>query len=335
MKILVTGSAGFIGSAFIRRVLGTTDHSIRAFTHHTSERNLLRLTLDNNFQTERKRGGVELIYGDLSDTLGLCEGVDAVVHFAARTFVDQSILDPRPFIESNVIGTFNLLEDVRRYDVKKYIQVGTDEVYGSILEGAYTEDAPLNPTNPYSASKAAGDTLAISYAHTYGLNTVITRTENNYGPWQHPQKVFPTFVRKLLAGQKLPLYGDGKHVRQWLWVDDHVDALLHLLQTPTSPGSIYHIAGAQELENLELARRIIIAMREEKGPLEMKTTEWGDEWASLIEFVPDEKIRPGHDRRYALDSTKLRATGWEPKVSLDTGIEKAVSWYLENPWWLQ
>lgn len=329
MKILCTGSAGFIGSAFIRRTLETTDHSIRAFTHHTSERNLLRLTLDNNFQTERKRGRVELVYGDLSDTLGLCEGVDTVVHFAARTHVDQSILDPRPFIESNVIGTFNLLEDVRRYDVKKYIQVSSDEVYGSILEGAYKEDAPLNPTNPYSSSKAAGDALAISYAHTYGVNTVITRTENNYGPWQHPQKVFPTFVHKLLAGKKLPLYGDGKHVRQWLWVDDHVDALLHLLRTPTSAGSIYHIAGAQELENLELARRIITNVS-----YEMKWKE-GREWESLIEFVPDEKIRPGHDRRYALDSSKLRATGWDPKVSLDTGIEKAVSWYLKNQWWLQ
>lgn len=327
MKILVTGSSGFIGSAFIRRVLETTDHSIRAFTHHTSERNLQRLTLDNNFQTERKQGRVELIYGDLADTLGLCEGVDAVVHFAARTHVDQSILDPGSFVESNVVGTFNLLEDVRRYDVKKYIQVGTDEVYGSILKGAYNEDSPLNPTNPYSASKAAGDALAISYAHTYGLNTVITRTENNYGPWQHPQKVFPTFVRKLLAGQKLPLYGDGKHVRQWLWVDDHVDALLHLLQTPTAPGSVYHIAGNQELENLELAHRIITNVS-----YEMKWKE-GREWKSYIEFVPDEKIRPGHDRRYALDSSKLRATGWEPKVSLDVGVERAVSWYLRNSWW--
>lgn len=329
MKILVTGSSGFIGSAFIRRVLETTDHSIRAFTHHTSERNLQRLAHTNAFQTERKGGRVEVIYGDLSDTLGLCEGVDTVVHFAARTHVDQSILDPEPFLQSNVIGTFNLLEDVRHYDVKKFIQVGTDEVYGSILEGAYKEDAPLNPSNPYSASKAAGDALAISYAHTYGVNTVITRTENNYGPWQHPQKVFPTFVRKLLSGEKLPLYGDGKHVRQWLWVDDHVDALLHLLRTPTSPGSIYHIAGAQELENLELARRILINVS-----YGMK---WKKErkWESYIEFVPDEKIRPGHDRRYALDSSKLRATGWEPKVSLDVGVERAVSWYLKNEWWLQ
>ncbi len=329
MKILVTGSSGFIGSAFIRRTLETTDHSIRAFTHHTSEKNLLRLTLDPGVARKGEGGRVELIYGDLADTLGLCEGVDTVVHFAAKTFVDQSILDPRPFLESNVIGTFNLLEDARRYDVKKFIQVGTDEVYGSILEGAYTEDAPLNPTNPYSASKAAGDTLAISYAHTYGVNTVITRTENNYGPWQHPQKVFPTFVRKLLAGQKLPLYGDGKHVRQWLWVDDHVDALLHLLRTPTSAGSIYHIAGAQELENLELARRII----EVRFDLAWKKGNY--DFDSLIEFIPDEKVRPGHDRRYALDSSKLQATGWEPKVSLDTGIRRAVSWYLKNSWWLQ
>ena len=327
MKILVTGSSGFIGSAFIRRTLETTDHSIRAFTHHTSEKNLLRLTLDPRVARKGEGGRVELIYGDLSDTLGLCEGVDTVVHFAAKTFVDQSILDPRPFLESNVIGTFNLLEDARRYDVKKFIQVGTDEVYGSILEGAYKEDAPLNPTIPYPASKAAGDTLAISYAHTYGVNTVITRTENNYGPWQHPQKVFPTFVRKLLEGQKLPLYGDGKHVRQWLWVDDHVDALLHLLRTPTTPGSIYHIAGAQELENLELARRIIIVSYKKLG--------WEGKGDSLIEFIPDEKTRPGHDRRYALDSSKLQATGWAPKVSLDTGIEKAVQWYLDNPWWLR
>lgn len=333
MKILVTGSSGFIGSAFVRRTLELTDHSLRVFVHSSSQRNLLRLTTHETFQQEREYGRVEVVYGDLSSTLGLCEGVDAVVHFAAKTFVDQSILDPRPFIESNVIGTFNILEDARRYEVKKFIQVSTDEVYGSILEGAYTEDAPLNPTNPYSASKAAGDALAISYAHTYGLNTVITRTENNYGPWQHPQKVFPTFVRKLLAGEKLPLYGDGKHIRQWLWVDDHVDALLHLLNISTTPSSVYHIAGAQELENLELARRIISEFFRVRFETDWRNGNY--DFDSHIEFIPDEKIRPGHDRRYALDSSKLQATGWAPKVSLDTGMEKAVAWYLNNSWWLR
>lgn len=325
MKILVTGASGFIGSCFIRRALKTSEHTLVAFIRETDHRNMARL---EECVTERY-GRMRLVNGDLlGDLSGLCEGVDAVVNFAARTFVDHSILDPTPFIQANVVGTARLLEDARRNKVKRFIQISTDEVYGAILEGAYKEDSRLNPTNPYAASKAGADALVISYAHAFGMHTTITRTENNYGPYQHPQKVFPTFVKKALAGEKLPVYGDGKHRRQWLWVEDHVDAVLHLLEREYESGQVFHVAGNQELENLELAGRILDAVD--------KNRKVSVPWAfyERIKFIEDHDVRPGHDRRYALDCAKLRETGWIPKVGLDEGIEMAVNWYCDNQWWL-
>jgi dTDP-glucose 4,6-dehydratase len=197
--------------------------------------------------------------------------------------------------------------------------VSTDEVYGTIAEGTYSEDSKLNPTNPYSATKAAGDMLTISYHNTYDLDTIITRTENNYGPFQSPEKVIPTFIRKALAGDPLPIYGDGKHRRMWLHVSDHCGALLHLVSKGQS-GEIYHVASLRELENLELARMVLRLL---------------DKPQDMIEFIPDQKIRPGHDRRYAIDGQKLRATGWVPRFTLETGLGDVVRWYVDNRWWLQ
>lgn len=254
------------------------------------------------------------IEGDLSEVF---DRVDVVVHMAAKTFVDHSIRDPRPFIQSNIIGTYHMLEEIRRNPPRLYIQFSTDEVYGAILEGEYRENAPLNPTNPYSSTKAAGDLLALAYYNTYNLPIVITRTENVYGPFQHPQKAMPKFVKYAFEGKKLPVYGDGKHIRQWLYVEDACSALNHIIEK-RRPGEIYHIAGNQELENRDLTRRVLAFFGKPEDQ---------------IEFINEWNIRPGHDRRYALDCTKLRSLGWQPKYSLDEGLAKTFSWYRENLWW--
>ena len=247
------------------------------------------------------------------------DGVDYVFHLGAKTFVDHSISDPEPFIVSNVVGTYNMLETCRKSrSLKKYFQISTDEVYGSILSGAYKEDSPLNPSNPYAATKASADMLVQSYHNTYGIPTVITRTENNYGPFQHPQKALPTFVRNAMANEPIPVYGDGKHRRMWLHVDDHCRALVHLIKNG-KPGEIYHVAGEQELENIELAKMILRILGKPE---------------TAYKLVPDFNIRPGHDRRYALDVTKLKATGWKPTRSLEEGLASAVKWYKDNPEWM-
>lgn len=316
-RILITGVLGFIGSQFSRMLLEETNWHVIGFDRDSHQDKALRI---RDFE---KDSCFRIVHGDLTDPSamsGICEDLDYVVHFAAKTFVDHSILDPRPFMDSNIGGTYNLLEQVRKYGIKKYIQVSTDEVYGAISDGAYTEEARLKPSNPYSATKAAGDMLALAYANTYKLPIVVTRTENNYGPMQHRQKVLPTFVRKALAGEKLPVYGDGQHKRMWLHVTDHCSALYQLLDKGR-PGEVYHIAGEQELANLELAK---IVLRSLSLPEDQ------------IEFIPDEKIRPGHDRRYALDTTKIRTElGWKPLVSLTEGLQATVEWYAQNPWWTQ
>ena len=323
MKILVTGCLGFIGSHFVKYTIEHhPEHFIRGFSRHSSQKNLARIS---SFSPNHNQ--FEIIYGSLTDDIsGLLEGVDVVVNFAAKTFVDHSIKDPAPFVQSNILGTYNLLEQARKYRPKLFVQVSTDEVYGSILDGAYKEDARLNPTNPYSSTKAAADMLVVSYGNTYKMPYIITRTENNYGPFQHVQKVFPAFVKKALAGQPLPVYGDGKHRRMWLRVEDHCSAIWHLINWqatnpvyPESWNQIFHIAGEQELENLELAKIIL----NELGKPEDR-----------IEFIDDFNIRPGHDRRYALDVSKLKSIGWEPKWTLQEGIRDAVNWYRSNQWWL-
>lgn len=320
MKILVTGASGFIGSAFVRYALRETNHTIRALVRNTNQRNMQRLHKDSEVLKAERTGRLQLVNGDLlGDISDICEQVDWVVNFAAKTFVNHSVRDVLPFIEANVLGTYRLLEDAKRNKVKRYIQVSTDEVYGAILKGAYTENARINPTNPYSASKAGADALAISYAHTYKLHTTVTRTENNYGFWQHPQKALPVFVKAANEGKPIPIYSDGLHSRQWLWVDDHVTGIFILLNQEDLPaGEVFHIAGCQELTNKELAKKILrFCGRPE----------------DQVVYIPDQDIRPGHDRRYALVCDKLRALGWSPKVSLDVGLAEAVSWYTENAWW--
>jgi len=244
--------------------------------------------------------------------------VDVVVHFGAKTFVDYSIRDPSPFVESNVVGTYKILEEVRKSrTVEKYFQISTDEVYGSILEGKYKEDSRPNPTNPYAATKMAADSLVLSYHNSYGIDTIITRTENNYGPYQGVEKVFPVFVKKALRDEKLPVYGDGLHKRMWLYVEDHCSAIMHLINKGKA-GEIYHVAGEEELANIELAKKILKLLGKPENQYKL---------------VPDQDIKPGHDRRYALDCEKIKATGWEAKVSLDQGFKWTVNWYANNQWW--
>ena len=283
MRILVTGCLGFIASHFVKyTVEEKPDVAMVGFARCSSQRNIIRL---GGLDTGKN---FELIYGDLSgDISGLVEGIDVVINFAAKTFVDHSIKDPQPFIQSNILGTYNLLEQARLYKTKLFVQVSTDEVYGSIAQGAYKEDARLNPTNPYASTKAAADMLVVSYGNTYGLPYIITRTENNYGSFQHPQKAFPTFVKKAIKNEPLPVYGDGKHRRMWLRAEDHCSAIWHLIDyfqneeliayTRKMENRIFHVAGEQELENLELAKMILKILGKPE---------------SQIKFIDDFNIRP-------------------------------------------
>jgi len=312
-RILVSGCLGFIGSYFVKQMLTTrSDVSIVGINRLSNTRNRERLA------GYKDHPNLTLHYLDFAkdDLADAFKDVDYVIHFGAKTFVDYSIRDPEPFVQSNIIGTYKMLEEARKNDIDCFVQVSTDEVYGSILEGAYKEDARPNPTNPYAATKMAADALVLAYQNCYGLKTIITRTENNYGPWQSREKVFPVFVRKALNDELLPVYGDGQHKRMWLHVEDHCKAIWHLLLK--SETGIFHVAGEQELTNLELAKRILKLLNKPD---------------SLIEFIPDHDIRPGHDRRYALDCSKLRATGWKPLWSIDKGFEHAVDWYKQNQWW--
>lgn len=324
MKYLVTGCLGFIGSHFVNH-MAWFDVQIVGVSRNTDQKNLNRLRSQNN---------VKLVFQDLNDPniCELLEDVDVVVNFAAKTFVDYSVRDPKPFMDSNVLGTYNLLEAWRKNQhVKLFVQVSTDEVYGPLPDpdnnlmtcealaarNGWSEGDPLNPTNPYSATKAAADLLCMGYAKTYCMPLLITRTENNYGYFQHPQKVIPNWTRRALAGEKLPVYGDGKHKRMWLRVEDHAEAIRFLIEKQAR--GIYHIAGGQELENIELAKVVLDTLGKD---------------SDAIEFIDDSKIRPNHDRRYGLDTTKIRELGWSPRFEMRRGIRDAVQWYANNQWWM-
>jgi dTDP-glucose 4,6-dehydratase len=256
--------------------------------------------------------------GDIRDEAmvdNLVPNVDTIVNFAAETFVDRSIHEPADFVTTDVVGTFRLLEAARRHGVERFVHISTDEVYGSVEQGSSVETDPVEPRSPYSASKAASDLLARSYFVTYGVPVIITRASNNYGPYQHPEKLIPFFITNALEDRPLPVYGDGQQVRDWLFVEDHCSAIDIVLRKGV-PGEIYNVGGGFERTNLEVTRGILRALGKDE---------------SLIKFVKD---RPGHDRRYSLDTAKLRSLGWEPKVSFDDGLPATVRWYVENEgWW--
>ena len=274
MKILVTGCLGFIGSYFVKYVLKHhEDIDIVGLNRNSNQKNKKRL--ESVWNDKR----FNMYYADFAkdDITDAFKYVDTVVHFGAKTFVDYSIRDPKPFIDSNIVGTYKILEEVRKSNtIEHYFQVSTDEVYGSILEGKYKEDARPNPTNPYAATKMAADSLVLAYHNCYSINTIITRTENNYGEYQGAEKVFPVFVRSALRGDNLPVYGDGLHKRMWLYVEDHCSAIMHLLKHGKS-GEIYHIAGEEELTNIELAKKILRLL---------------DKPEDQFKLVPDHNIRP-------------------------------------------
>jgi dTDP-glucose 4,6-dehydratase len=308
MRLLVCGGAGFIGSTFVRLRLHEHGDEVTVLDKLTyaGRRENLHDVLDE----------IRFVHGAIEDPVAVADavaGCDAIVNFAAETHVDRSISGPEAFIMTNMQGTHVLLEAARERDLR-YLQVSTDEVYGSIDDGSFTERSPLNPSSPYSATKTGADLLVSSYFHTYGLHTVICRGSNNYGPRQYPEKMIPLMILNALAGDPLPVYGDGRNVRNWLYVEDFGRGIGHAL-AHGAPGEVYNCGGPDECENLEVVGRI----------LELCGAD-----ASLLEFVAD---RPGHDRRYSLSSQKLRALGWEPQTRFDEGLPRTVAWYRDNEWW--
>jgi dTDP-glucose 4,6-dehydratase len=307
--ILVTGGAGFIGSAYVRRRLESHPGD--------SVRVLDKLTYAGRRENVEGLERCELVEADIADrdaVRAAAEGCDAIVNFAAETHVDRSIETPGEFIQTDVYGTFILLEAARDAGIR-HLQISTDEVYGSIDDGSFTEASPLDPSSPYSASKAGGDLLVGAFGHTYGSDSLIVRASNNYGPRQYPEKLIPLCILNALAGDPLPVYGDGMQVRNWLWVDDFASAIDTVLERGEA-GQVYNVGGPQELANIDVVKRIL------------ELTGRDD---SLINYVTD---RPGHDRRYSLSAEKTHALGWEAKVHFDEGIERVVEWYRSNEaWW--
>ena len=308
MRLLVCGGAGFIGSTFTRLRLHDHGDEVTVLDKLTyaGRRENLHDVLDE----------IRFVHGAIEDPIAVADAVadcDAIVNFAAETHVDRSIADPEGFIVTNMQGTHVLLEAARANELR-YLQVSTDEVYGSIDQGTFTEESPLQPSSPYSATKTGADLLVASYFHTYGLQTLICRGSNNYGPYQYPEKLIPLIILNALAGDRLPVYGDGRNVRNWLYVEDFGRGIGEVLAHGV-PGEAYNCGGPDECENLDVVHRVLeLTGREE----------------SLIEFVTD---RPGHDRRYSLSSGKLRALGWEPRVRFEQGIERTVEWYRDSAWW--
>jgi dTDP-glucose 4,6-dehydratase len=316
VRILVTGGAGFIGSGYVRAVLedryaGVTGAAVTVLDLLTYSGNLTNLPPTNSRLT--------FVHGDIGDAelvRDVLPGHDVVVHFAAESHVDRSIVGAVPFAATNVLGTQVLLDAARTAGVGRFVHVSTDEVYGSIEHGSWTEDWPVAPNSPYAASKAGSDLLALAAHRTHGLDVVVTRCSNNYGPYQFPEKVIPLFVTNLLDGQQVPLYGDGGNIRDWLHVEDHCRGIQMVLEKGR-PGEIYHIGGGTEFTNRELTERLLAACGADRD---------------MVRPVPDRK---GHDRRYSLDITKIgEELGYAPRIGIQEGLATTVAWYKENrAWW--
>lgn len=313
-RVLVTGGAGFIGSHFVRHVLKThPDWEVVNYDKLTYSGNLANLAdLKGNPRHRFIRGDI-LEQGSLEKAF---QGVEAVFHFAAETHVDRSIDEDQDFIKTNILGTRNLLDGVRRFKIGRAIHVSTDEVYGSLREGAATEDSLLGPNSPYAASKAGADLLVRAYQKTYGVPVIIVRSSNNFGPFQYPEKVIPLFVTNLLEKKKVPLYSRGENRRDWIYVEDNCRAI-DLVFERGEIGEIYNIGGGHEISNWELTQKIL-------GEFGL-----GEEW---VQFVAD---RPGHDFRYAVDSSKIRKLGFHPQDSFDEALKKTITWYRDHPEWWQ
>jgi len=316
-RILVTGGAGFIGSNFVRMALTEHDDCFVV--------NLDKLTYAGNLENLKgvlEHSNHKFIKGDICDGPTITRiinryKIDAIINFAAESHVDRSITQPKVFIETNISGTLTLLEAARDRKLERFIQISTDEVYGALgPEGKFTETTPLRPNSPYSASKAAADHLVMAFGHTWAIRYNITRCSNNYGPYQFPEKLIPLMINNALTDRKLPVYGDGLYVRDWLYVYDHCTAIWKVL-TEAPPGEIYNIGGCNEKTNLEVIKLILKRLGKPE---------------SLIEHVKD---RPGHDRRYAIEATKImNQLQWRPSVSFEEGIERTIDWYLQNQEWL-
>jgi dTDP-glucose 4,6-dehydratase len=317
MRYLVTGGAGFIGSNFVRYLFGKYGEDAQVV-------NLDKLTyagIRENLADFEGKKNYRFIRGDITNPIDVAEayrgGVDVVVNFAAETHVDRSLMEAGSFIETDVHGVLVLLEEARKHapKLKRFVQISTDEVYGSIDRGSFKETDPLNPRNPYSASKAGGDRMAYAYAQTYGLPIIITRASNNFGPFQYPEKLIPLFVTNAIDNLPLPLYGDGKNIRDWLFVEDHCAAIDFLIERGEN-SEVYNVGGGNEKENREITHKILEILNKPQ---------------SLIKPVAD---RQGHDRRYSLDTKKLESHGFKSSANFDEALRRTVEWYVKNePWW--
>ena len=314
MKILVCGGAGFIGSTFIKNYLkNNPNDTITNLDNLTIGSNLQNLTsIENN-------PNYSFIKNDIKNEktiLDISKDKDLIINFAAESHVDRSIANPKPFIETNILGTYSLLEAVRKYD-KSFIHISTDEVYGDAKENkSFTEERSLNPSNPYSATKASSDLLVSAYERTYGINSITTRCTNNFGPHQFPEKLVPKTIIRLIKNLKVPLYGDGSQIRSWIYVSDHVSAIESIISKGQS-GHVYNITAYEEITNLTIVKKILEILGKSEN---------------MIEYVND---RPGHDKRYSIDCSKIEnSLGWKPKYEFDDALKETVSWYVKNEsWW--
>lgn len=311
MKIFVTGGAGFIGSNYLRWVLANTDHSMTVYDALTYAGNLSTLKdVDDSPRFSFVKGNI-CQPGDVETAM---RGHDAVVHFAAESHVDRSIVGSEDFILTNCFGTNVIMDTARRLEIGRVVHIGTDEVYGSVDIGSSKESDPLEPRSPYSASKAGSDLIALSYFSTHGLPVLVTRCTNNFGPFQYPEKAIPLFTTNLLDAKKIPLYGDGLNERDWLYVDDHCSGVQLVLERGVA-GEIYNIGAGNETANRDLVNKLLALL---------------DKDESSVSYVTD---RLGHDRRYSVDIAKITALGWRRRRSLDEALEQTVSWYRDNRWW--